>query len=565
MAIDNRFVVKNGLITPNVQFQGGTGDQGTQSWNPAKEVVETILGGGVTLQNGEELYYTKDTYNNTGSAIQDGTPVMVANRIDDVTYITPAIADNSIAPILYLGLATEHIASGTFGRVTFFGAINDINTVSLSESGITIAQKDLLYVSATEPGKFTNIPPNSPNGRIFVGMCLKAGTSGKIFVRHSYFQNALETSYDNTDSSLLASNVKTAIDELQFRKADISALSSNIVLYSTISASTISPYSRLVSLRTDPAYDQIAVTVSTGPITTQEQICGQLISEQGVFVGNPGQVNITTIGNIAKLSGNNNQYANFFFRVFRYSSLGTLTTISTSNTTGNINPSQLNSWNEFNATALLDDGVWENTDRIVIRYYANDSGNTPGAEYGFQFGGSTPVRTNIPVPVSVIPTATAAGILVNTSTFSAILSEADDTVQHALNTIDQHEHSSVSTDFTATGIITATGFKSSQVTITASAATTNIDFSLADNFYVIMKASSTFTVSNLAGKIGSTGNIIIKEDAIGGWSFTKATEMKTPLGGASIVQVTDANSLSVISYYVVDASTMLINYIGNFA
>lgn len=120
-------------------------------------------------------------------------------------------------------------------------------------------------------------------------------------------------------------------------------------------------------------------------------------------------------------------------------------------------------------------------------------------------------------------------------------------------------------NFSINGNFTANGFVSRQITVTASSATTNLDLSLADNFYVIMKASSTFTVSNLAQKIGSTGNIIIKEDASGGWSFTKAIEMKTPLGGASIVQVTAANSLSVISYYVVDASTMLINYIGNFA
>jgi hypothetical protein len=41
--------------------------------------------------------------------------------------------------------------------------------------------------------------------------------------------------------------------------------------------------------------------------------------------------------------------------------------------------------------------------------------------------------------------------------------------------------------------------------------------------------------------------------------------MKTPLNGAAIAQVTSANSLSVLSYYVVDANNVLINYIGNFA
>lgn len=93
----------------------------------------------------------------------------------------------------------------------------------------------------------------------------------------------------------------------------------------------------------------------------------------------------------------------------------------------------------------------------------------------------------------------------------------------------------------------------------------NIDLSLADNFHFTLQSNVTFTVSNLSQKIGRSGNIILKQDATGGRTFTKASEMKTPIGGAAIDQWTAANSLSVISYYVVDANTLIINYIGNFA
>lgn len=104
-----------------------------------------------------------------------------------------------------------------------------------------------------------------------------------------------------------------------------------------------------------------------------------------------------------------------------------------------------------------------------------------------------------------------------------------------------------------------------QYVATASTASTTLDLGAYDNFVLTLSANTTFTVSNVAKKVGGSGTIIIKQDATGGRTFTKAAEMKTPINGASIAQVTSANSLSVLSYYVVDASTILINYIGNFA
>jgi hypothetical protein len=104
-----------------------------------------------------------------------------------------------------------------------------------------------------------------------------------------------------------------------------------------------------------------------------------------------------------------------------------------------------------------------------------------------------------------------------------------------------------------------------QYVATVSSATTDLNLGAYDNFVLTLSANTTFTVSNVAKKLGGSGTIIIKQDATGGRTFTKASQMKTPINGASIAQVTSANSLSVLSYYVVDASTILINYIGNFA
>lgn len=105
----------------------------------------------------------------------------------------------------------------------------------------------------------------------------------------------------------------------------------------------------------------------------------------------------------------------------------------------------------------------------------------------------------------------------------------------------------------------------SRTEITANTTSTALDLGSYDDFVVTLTSNTTFTLTNIDKKLGASGTIVVKQDGTGGRTFTKATQMKTPLGGAGIAQVTVANSLSVLSYYVVDANTVLINYIGNFA
>jgi len=78
-----------------------------------------------------------------------------------------------------------------------------------------------------------------------------------------------------------------------------------------------------------------------------------------------------------------------------------------------------------------------------------------------------------------------------------------------------------------------------------------------------LSASTTFAFSNVSA--GRGGNLIIVQNATGGYSFTLPAACKTPVNGASIVQATNANEISILSYYVVDSSNILVNYIGDFA
>ena len=175
-------------------------------------------------------------------------------------------------------------------------------------------------------------------------------------------------------------------------------LPSNLTLYATNAASDISGYFKLVSSITDPSYNTVAVNIPTGPITTTNQFIASLATSPNVIVGNPGIFNVTTIGNIQKLSGTGN--AEFYFEVWKRVAAGTETLITTSAYTLPV----LNSgYAEFSASALWNDGVFLATDRIVLKYYATRIVTGSDPSYQFQFGGLSPVRTLVPIPLTVAP------------------------------------------------------------------------------------------------------------------------------------------------------------------
>ena len=175
-------------------------------------------------------------------------------------------------------------------------------------------------------------------------------------------------------------------------------LPSNIILYPTTASSDISGYFKLVSSISDSSYNVTAVNVSTGAITTTAQLISSLATSANILVGNPGVFNITTIGNITRVSGTGT--AEFYFEVYKRTLAGLETLIVTS---GNTIPVLNSGYSEFSATGLWNDGNFLSTDRIVLKFYANRIVTGSDPTYNFQFGGSTPVRTLLPVPLTVTP------------------------------------------------------------------------------------------------------------------------------------------------------------------
>jgi hypothetical protein len=176
-------------------------------------------------------------------------------------------------------------------------------------------------------------------------------------------------------------------------------LPSNVILYPTNVASDIGGYVKLVTSITDTDYNTTAVDISTGAITTTSQLISSLATPANIIVGNPGVFNITTIGNIRRTAGSGT--ASFYFQVYKRTSAGTETLITTSDNTIPVLDS--GTYIEFSSTALWNDGIFLSTDRVVLKFYANRISGGSNPTYEFQFGGTTPVRSFLPIPLTVVP------------------------------------------------------------------------------------------------------------------------------------------------------------------
>jgi len=207
---------------------------------------------------------------------------------------------------------------------------------------------------------------------------------------------ANKTSAISGYSETLYPNEKASHDALDL-KLNISDLPTNLTLYPTTTASDISGYVVMVKDIHDVRYNTTAVDVSTPTITTTDQLVSQRISDAGILIGQPGVFNITTFGNIRRLSGSGT--ATFYFKVFHRDSAGVETLICTSSISS---PVTDGGYSEFTASGVWDDGDFVASDRIVIKSYAKRIAGGSDPVYQFQFGGTSPVRTLLPVPFSVV-------------------------------------------------------------------------------------------------------------------------------------------------------------------
>ena len=89
-----------------------------------------------------------------------------------------------------------------------------------------------------------------------------------------------------------------------------------------------------------------------------------------------------------------------------------------------------------------------------------------------------------------------------------------------------------------------------------------IDFSENINFVIEPTGVWSFSITVAADQIGQAGNIVIKNTGAT-TPGSLPSQFKTPNSEAIAFQ-TDSGDISVMSYFVVSTSVILVNYVGNF-
>lgn len=89
-----------------------------------------------------------------------------------------------------------------------------------------------------------------------------------------------------------------------------------------------------------------------------------------------------------------------------------------------------------------------------------------------------------------------------------------------------------------------------------------IDFNSGVNHHLTVTGAWTLALSNISGNEGKSGVIVFTNSAATS-TPTMPSEFKTPNGDTAVWNNTSGNT-AMMSYYIVNSTTILTNYIGNF-
>ena len=153
----------------------------------------------VKLQIGRELWTR--SYNNTANDISDGKVISISGVESGLPTIKLAQPD-SFDDSRIIGVATETILKDSFGEVTSFGLVNDINT---SDASVGI-----VYLDAD--GKLTSVVPSGSQFTVIVGVILVSdAVNGIMFVNPSVSDTTVEVTETNGFPTLATSSLDFSI------------------------------------------------------------------------------------------------------------------------------------------------------------------------------------------------------------------------------------------------------------------------------------------------------------------------------------------------------------------
>jgi hypothetical protein len=408
-----------GTVTGATNFTGGltaTTISATTYQNLPIPTLQQVLDNNHDLVDAKNYQGTDAGFNNVGNNVNlFGTASGLRNLKNNVNAFGENSAyDNNGDNVNALGTISAQDNTGANVNALGSQSARNNNGANVNALGATSARNNTganvnaLGVFAGDSNSFNNVNLFGENAQADEDGQTVLSKDGTIMARISttgLTDTRKYTLQDNSGTLAFTGDIPTKTSQLINDGEDgtspyvtLDQLPSNLNLFATNASSDIATYFKLVTSISDPDYNTVAVDIPTGAITTTGQFIAALATEANVLVGNPGIINLLTIGNVRRTSGSGT--AEFYYEVYHRDSGGTETLITTSDTTP---PVSAGVYTEFLATALLNNGIFVETDRIVVKYYANRIGSGSNPQYDFQFGGTSPVRTTFPVPATNIP------------------------------------------------------------------------------------------------------------------------------------------------------------------
>lgn len=181
------------------------------AWDDDDDTLNVGHSGGVTQQVGLESYTRFN--NGTGVTIPNGTAVGL-DYVGGMTTdnIVPYLADGTVPVLNIIGVATQDIAPGEYGRATIHGRVRGIDTTG-APYGETWAQGDVLYPSPLVAGELTNMKPTAPEACIPIAIVVVIdAVDGAIQVRPTIEQEEnFGVFSDSTSQPIVAAYTPQAV------------------------------------------------------------------------------------------------------------------------------------------------------------------------------------------------------------------------------------------------------------------------------------------------------------------------------------------------------------------
>lgn len=118
-----------------------------------------------------------------GTDIDKGEVVYISGISGNTPEIELAQSD-SFTTMPAFGIAIDDIPQNNTGEVATLGSVKGLNVTDFGETSITFSSGDIVYVSSTEAGKLTNVPPTSEGNLIQnIGMIERATPTSNITIK----------------------------------------------------------------------------------------------------------------------------------------------------------------------------------------------------------------------------------------------------------------------------------------------------------------------------------------------------------------------------------------------